>query len=103
MVDWWEVHTFIDAVVKANPGHLPTAGTPAWCELADDDIKKLIALAVAGEHHVLRVEVDQAAAGDASRAISASTDWSQLAREITQRRDTYIRRIPETPQPRRTA
>jgi hypothetical protein len=70
-------------VAQAN--HLPVAGTPAWCALSDDDPAKLVALAVAGEHHVLRVETAQEALAQASQAISACTDWSTVAQRVRNR------------------
>jgi len=86
-VSWWCVHQFIEAAVaQANCGPIPAAGTPSWCELSAGDPRKLLAVAVAGEHHVLRVETAQAAAADASGAISAAADWPKVAREIRQRR-----------------
>ena len=103
MADWWSVHQFLEALrAQANYSEIPAAGTPAWCLLADSDPRKLLALAQAGEHHVLRVEVDQAAAADASKAIAAATDWGQVAREIQQRDGVHIRRNTD-PDNRRTA
>ena len=52
----------------------------------------MLALAVAGEHHVLRVEVAQTAQAEASRAVSAAADWPKVAREIKQRNDFYASR-----------
>lgn len=93
-VAWWPTHEFLEAVLaQANYSELPTAGTPSWSLLADSDPRKLLALAQAGEHWVLRVEVAQAAAADASRTIAAAADWGQLGRDILQRRGTYIRRV----------
>lgn len=87
-VSWYETHQFIEAAVAhANAGPLPWAGTPEWCEMADGDPRKLLALAVAGEHHILRVEVAQAAQAEASRAVSAAADWPKVAREIQQRNE----------------
>lgn len=89
-VSWWETRTFLEAAVaQANAGPLPWAGTPDWCELADGDPRKLLALAVAGEHHVLRVETAQAAMAEASRAVAEAADWSKVAREINQRKAFY--------------
>lgn len=91
-VSWWPVHEFLEAVLtKANVGPLPWAGAPSWCELADGDPRKLLALAVAGEHHVLRVEVAQTAHAQASRAIASTTDWPQVAQEIRSRTDFFER------------
>lgn len=73
-VTWWPCHEFIAALV-AQYNHLPTAGTPAWLQLDDADPRKLLALAAAGEHHVLRVEASQTAMADASKAVSVSPNW----------------------------
>ncbi|MGH3725017.1 MAG: DUF2742 domain-containing protein [Mycobacterium sp.] len=91
-VSWWDTHVFISAMVAQLDEPLPTAGTPAWCALAGRDPRKLLALAVAGEHWVLRTETAQAAMADASRAISAAVDWAALGREIRQRKDFYAAR-----------
>lgn len=90
-VAWWPVHQFTAALV-AQANNLPVAGTPAWCVLPDPDPRKLLALAVAGEHHVLRVETAQRAMAQASRAVSGATDWSAIGREIRQRNDFYRER-----------
>ena len=73
-VSWWPAHEFLTALV-AQYNHLPTAGTPDWQQLADTDPRKLLALAAAGEHHVLRVETAQAAMGEASKAVASVPDW----------------------------
>ncbi|SBS77828.1 conserved hypothetical protein [uncultured Mycobacterium sp.] len=78
---WWPVHEFITALVhQANCGPIPAAGTPAWCELANGDPRKLLAVAVDGEHHVLRAEMAQEAMADASRAVSAAANWRTVGR-----------------------
>jgi len=85
-VSWWSVHEFLAALVsQANT--LPVAGTPSWCALDDSDPVKLLAVAVAGEHHVLRMEIAQEARCEAAKAVAASTDWPKVAREIQQRED----------------
>ncbi|MBI3227791.1 MAG: DUF2742 domain-containing protein [Mycolicibacterium cosmeticum] len=73
-VSWWSTHEFISALV-AQCNHLPTAGSPAWVQLPDSDPRKLLALAAAGEHWTLRVETNQMAMAEASRAVSASPNW----------------------------
>lgn len=73
-VSWWPAHEFIAELV-AQYNYLPTAGTPAWCALSDGDPRKIIALAAAGEHHVLRVEVAQQNMADASKAVASSPNW----------------------------
>ena len=92
-VNWAITHDFMEAALaQANAGPLPWAGTPDWAALADGDPRKLLALAVAGEHHVLRVEVAQTAHAEASRAISAAVDWSAVSREIHQCTSFYAER-----------
>jgi hypothetical protein len=92
-VSWWDTHEYLDAyLAQANLGPIPAAGTPAWRELDDSDPRKLLALAVAGEHHILRTEVAQSAMADASRAVSAAADWGQVAREVRQRNEFYAER-----------
>jgi hypothetical protein len=92
-VSWYETNQFIEAAVaQANVGPLPWAGTPEWCAMADGDPRKLLALAVAGEHHVLRVEVAQTSQAEASRAVSAAADWPKVAREFTGRDEFYAAR-----------
>lgn len=85
-VSWWPVHEFITALVENLEESLPWAGTPSWCALADGDPRKLLSLAVAGEHHVLRVEAAQAGRAEASRAVASAADWPAVAREVQQRR-----------------
>lgn len=85
-VTWWPVHEFMAAlIVQAND--LPVAGTPAWCLLGDGDPRKLLAVAAAGEHHVLRVEMAQEARAEASKSVASAADWRGVAREIQQRQD----------------
>lgn len=91
---WWEVHQFIESVVQqANHGPIPAAGTPAWTALADGDPRKLLAVAIDGEHWTLRIETAQIALAEASRAIAESADWTSVARRVlTGRGDAYIPR-----------
>ena len=93
-VSWWDTHVFIAELTK-HCNDLPVAGAPTWCALADDDPRKLLSLAVAGEHHVLRIEAVQAAMAEASHAVSAAAEWSEVANTMQRRREVYI--------PRRTA
>lgn len=92
-VSWWAAHEFLVHLV-AQVGVLPVAGTPAWQALSADDPRKLLALAVAGEHHVLRTETAQEAMAAASRAVAAAADWSQVARE-TIARNSFREHHPE--------
>lgn len=87
-VQWWPVHQFIEAVVaQANTGPIPTAGTPAWDALADGDPAKLLAVAVAGEHHVLRVEVAQSVRAQAGEDVWEGEDWREVAQTVRRRRE----------------
>ena len=60
-VSWWSVHEHTGPVL-AGVGSWPTAGTPQWCALPDDDPAKLAALYDAARHWALRVETCQQAA-----------------------------------------
>lgn len=92
-VSWWSVHEFVRAVLaKANVGPLPLAGTPEWMAMGDGDPRKLLAVAVGGEHHVLRIETAQAAMADASREIAGAADWTAVSREVHRRNDFYTSR-----------
>ncbi|MDC8982158.1 DUF2742 domain-containing protein [Mycobacterium marinum] len=80
---WWPVHQFVEAMVaQANYGPIPAAGTPSWCELADGDPRKLLSVAMSGEHHVLRVETAQEQMAEASHEIACAADWSAVAQRV---------------------
>jgi Protein of unknown function (DUF2742) len=84
--DWYSTHLFLEAYrAQANCGPIPAAGTPSWRSLEFNDPRKLLSLALDGEHHVLRCEVAQSAMADGSRAVSAAADWKQVGREVQQR------------------
>lgn len=107
-VSWWDTHVFVSALVAQLDEPLPAAGSPAWCALAGGDPRKLLALAVAGEHWVLRTETAQAAMADASRAVSAAADWAKISQEIRRRNDFYaarpwLKRASTHTQPKRTS
>lgn len=89
-VSWWSVHEFVTGVTD-GVGEYPVAGTPEWCDLDDDDDRKLAAVLDAGQHHALRMETAQEALADASRAVAASCDWSEVGRG---RGRAYIKRVP---------
>jgi hypothetical protein len=95
-VSWWDTHEFITALV-AQANHLPPAGTPAWCALDDTDPAKLLALAAAGEHFVLRLETAQEALAQASRDVAAAVDCQAIANGVQRQQwrrssGTYIPR-----------
>ncbi|MGV7311983.1 DUF2742 domain-containing protein [Mycobacterium kansasii] len=80
---WWPVHEFLEALVaQANHGPIPAAGTPLWCALSDGDPRKLLAVAIDGVHHVLRIETAQEQRAEASKAIAAAEDWPAVARRM---------------------
>lgn len=83
-VSWWSVHEFIAEVLSQANGW-PLLGTPAWCSLAHDDPYKWAAVLDGGQHHALRLELNQEARAEASKAIAEAADWSQVAREVQQR------------------
>jgi hypothetical protein len=78
-VSWWSVHEFVAGFLDAAA---PMAGTPAWCDLPDDDPLKWIALLDAARHWALHVEMAQEAECEASRAISAAYDWAAISCSI---------------------
>jgi len=82
-VAWWPVHQFVAAAV-AQADNVPAAGTPAWVALADNDPRKLLALAVEAEHVILHREMRQEVLAEASKAVAKSSDWPQVARELQQ-------------------
>jgi hypothetical protein len=91
-VSWWSVNEHVAPFLE-TAGSWPMAGTPAWCDLSDDDPAKVAALLDAARHWVLRVETGQEAMAEASQAISAAVDWAAVARRVCQRRpSSYIPR-----------
>lgn len=90
-VAWWPVHEYVTRITAQVPGW-PVAGTPAWCDLDDNDPAKLAAVVDAGQHHALRIETAQEARADASKAVGAAVDWRAIAQDITQRRAFYAAR-----------
>lgn len=87
-VSWWSVHEFITAVLDQVNGW-PLAGTAAWCSLAHDDPRKWAAVLDAGQHHALRLELNQQAHAAASRSVSAAADWTRVAREVRGRTEFH--------------
>ncbi|WP_422745176.1 DUF2742 domain-containing protein [Mycobacterium sp. WMMD1722] len=86
-VSWWATHVFITEMVAQANTTLPWAGTPAWRALDDADPRKLLSLAVAGEHHVLRVETGQDAIAQANVDLSTAEDWTEVARRVQRRHE----------------
>ena len=93
-VSFWSVYRWVQDRIGGT--EFPTAGTPAWCALDDDDPAKLAAVLDAGSHHSLRVEIAQEQRAAAARAIARAADWPAIARRYRRGRGrAYI--------PRRTA
>ncbi|MBU3749821.1 MAG: DUF2742 domain-containing protein [Mycobacterium sp.] len=88
-VAWWPVLIFVaqrlgvePTVVPEISRRLPLLGTPAWCELPDDDPAKLAAVLDGGCRHALRLELGQEALAEASKAVAAAADWRGIAQEL---------------------
>jgi hypothetical protein len=90
-VDWWAVYQFTLPFLQEVEGW-PLVGSLPWQRLPDHDPAKLAAVLDAGRDWALRAEVAQAALAQASHDISASADWSGIARSIRRRHPIYIRR-----------
>ncbi|MFV8312741.1 DUF2742 domain-containing protein [Mycobacteroides chelonae] len=93
-VSWWPVHEFVAILVASTKfTALPAAGTPRWCALSDGDPRKLLAVAISGEHWALRCELDQIASAEASKAVAAAVDWGRIShRTLAGRGPNYIPR-----------
>ena len=83
-VAWWPVHELV-AEVLDQVGDWPLLGTPAWCALDDDDPRKWAALLDAAQHWALRLDVEQEARAEASRAIAGAADWRAIGGQCQQR------------------
>ena len=83
-VSWWSVHEFVAA--RTAGVRFPIAGTPAWCDLDEDDPAKLAAVLDAGQHHALRMETAQETRAEASKAVAACADWPTVAHGVARRR-----------------
>ena len=102
-VDWTAVRDFLYRRPVGRT-HI-IAGTPEWCELPDDDPRKVTALIIAGSRWVLEEEIAELQARrDAEKAaaieIAAARDWVAVARRIRDR-DLALRTGAHIP--RRTA
>ena len=91
---WFTTYQFMaEALAQANTGPLPAAGTPQWCNLADGDPRKLLALAEAGVHHVLRIDAAQTEQAQISRDLSTDDEWiAAVATDVRNHPHHRIRR-----------
>ena len=87
-VAWFEAHLFKERVV-GWVDERPTAGTPSWCALPDDDARKQAALLDAGVLWCLERDTEQEQRAEASRAIAGAADWRKVAQYFIQRNDFY--------------
>ncbi len=90
-VDWHAVALFADPLLTRFSS-LPLPGTPEWVALPDTDPRKLAALINVARFWALDATCSQEAIAEASKAITASADWSELSRQIPRRRSVYVRR-----------
>ena len=98
-----EVRDYVQRLVGTGGGPAPAAGSAAWCELADGDKAKLIAVLTAGTRAVLEDELAaladrRHAAKDAAIAVAQAEDWSGVARRVRDRDQAlrsgaYIERV----------
>ena len=78
-VVWWPVHQYVEPLLL-EVGSWPLVGSLPWLRLADDDPVKVAAIFDAASHWALRLENNQTALAEASKAIAASEDWSKVGR-----------------------
>ncbi|AHC23838.2 hypothetical protein TS71_20730 [Mycolicibacterium neoaurum] len=78
-MDWFPVHRLVTPIVDQFET-LPVAGTLPWQELADTDPAKWASVLDVARYGALHLQLRQEALAEASRDISASTDWTAIAR-----------------------
>jgi hypothetical protein len=91
-VSWWDVHQWVVPRLE-RVGTWPLLGTPAWVLLDDRDPVKWAAVLDGGQHHALRLELNQEAFAEASRAVASAADWAKLSREAKARNEYYSTRL----------
>jgi hypothetical protein len=87
-VSWSDVHAFVLPKLQVA-GDWPMIGSPDWCLLDDRDRAKWASALDASQHWALRLEYFQQIKCEASRDISASEDWTALAKEIRNRAEFF--------------
>lgn len=78
-VAWWPVHRFVTPFLE-EVGSWPMVGSLPWIRLPDDHPVKTASVLDAAQHWALRIENNQTALAEASKAISTSTDWTTVGR-----------------------
>lgn len=96
-VAWFEVYSFAQRFAANHDLDLLdihlVPGTPAWCQMADDDARKLLSLVLGGVREALANDTHQAAIAEAAQEISGAADWTALAQRIRGRAsNAYIPR-----------
>ncbi len=88
-IAWWAVFELV-APLLGDPHLIP--GSPEWCRLGDDDPRKWAALLWCAVYWAITEDGRQEALAEASRAVAASADWPQVAREIRELHDFRAKR-----------
>lgn len=97
-IAWFTTFEFANAIAQLHgydlsSDHFPPPGSPAWCDMADHDDRKLLALLQRGVQAALDDDARQAAMADASHEICAATRWRPLAvRHLRGRGPAYVPR-----------
>ncbi|WP_199253861.1 DUF2742 domain-containing protein [Mycolicibacterium mengxianglii] len=86
-VSFYEVTKFVDEQLSRSRENAswPMVGSPAWAVLDDYDPAKWAAILDAARHWALRLEANQTAWCDASRAVAAANDWGGTASSVHRR------------------
>lgn len=82
-VSWAEVHHHVRPFLELV-GSWPMVGSPEWCALPDGPVK-LASLYDGAQHWALRLELNQQACAEASKAVAGSADWARVASEYHSR------------------
>lgn len=90
-VCWSDVHAFVLPKLQLV-GDWPMAGSPAWCDLDDQDRVKWASVLDAGQHWALRLEHLQQVECESSHDISAAEDWRQVAQLVKRRGEFFAAR-----------
>lgn len=80
-VDFYEVHRLVTPILDTIE-YWPAAGTLPWLNLADTDPAKWAAVLDVARYGALHMQLRQEALAEASRDVSASTDWAAVARRL---------------------
>lgn len=70
-------------------GGVPVLGSPAWVDLAEDDIRWRHSVVVSGYQWALRRWLEQDAETAASKEVSQQQDWSAHARYVRDRKQYF--------------